>query len=63
MAKLPFTVGELLFGAQNVWSDGSQPYCFFITFCETNRFFALAGSEQPLVNHVLHNYGLGMWIG
>ena len=41
MAKVPFTVGRLWFGAQNEWSGDSQPCCFFITFFETNRFFCL----------------------
>ena len=39
MAGLRFTLVKLWFDAQNEWSDDSQPYCFFITFFETNRFF------------------------
>ena len=50
MARLPFTVGRLWFDAQNEWSDDSQPYCFFITFFETNRFFCL-GRFQTVAYH------------
>jgi hypothetical protein len=61
MAELPFTVGMLWYDAQNERSNDSQPYFFDYDF-ETNRFFALAGIEQPLVTYVLHRYGLRIWI-
>ena len=36
---------------------------FLLRFLRPSDFFALAGLEQLLVTHVLHRYGLGIWIG
>jgi len=35
---------------------------FLLRFLRPTDFFALAGLEQLLVTHVLHRYGLGIWV-